>query len=64
MAFRVELAGVAVYFMPVFAELRRLGQREEHDFFAGHGADVVVQAQVLSQLDSKPELHAVRFHRT
>ncbi len=28
-----------------FAESRRFGQREQHDFFASHRADVMVQAQ-------------------
>ena len=32
---------------PGFAEKRRLGQGEEHDFFASYGADVVMQAQHL-----------------
>ena len=34
-----------------FAELRRFGQGEEHDLFAGDGADVVVQAHDLDAGD-------------
>jgi hypothetical protein len=33
----------ALFFLS-FAELRQPGQGEKHDLFAGHGADIVVQA--------------------
>ena len=40
-----------LYFLAVSRRLRRLGEREEHDLFAGDGADVVVQAQHLDAGD-------------
>jgi len=35
----------------LFADERRLGQSEDHDLFAGGGADVVVQAHDLGARD-------------
>jgi len=34
-------------FLPALSELRRLGKSEEHNLFAGEGADVVMQAARL-----------------
>ena len=45
-------------FLLGIADLRWLGQGEEHDLFAGYGADVVAQAQ---HLDSGDFLYQ-RFH--
>ena len=39
--------GALRLFLPALSELRRLGKSEEHNLFAGDGADVVMQAARL-----------------